>query len=50
MEIFGLGVGLDLSPYYARSQVVDPSAVVRHEALGEIVGLLGRGRSGRRLA
>ena len=43
-EIYGLGVGLDLSPYYSRSHVLDLSAGVGSAVLREIVEMVGRGR------
>ncbi|MDB5731615.1 MAG: cobalt chelatase [Variovorax sp.] len=42
VEIYGVGVGLDLSPYYRRSQVVDLSASVRNEVFREIVAMIAR--------
>ena len=45
VEICGVGVGLDLSPYYRRSQALDLSASVSNEAFREILALIaGRGR------
>ncbi|MBL8341384.1 MAG: cobalt chelatase [Rubrivivax sp.] len=42
-RIFGLGVGLDLSPYYARSHVLDlASGGVGMGAFREVMGMLGR--------
>jgi cobaltochelatase CobT len=43
-EIYGLGVGLDLSPYYSRSHVLDLSAGVGTAVLREIVEMVGSGR------
>jgi len=44
-EIYGLGVGLDLSPYYSRSHVLDLSASVCTAVFREIVSLIAhRGR------
>ena len=44
--ILGLGVGLDLSPYYSRCQALDLlGGSVSNQVFTEIVGLLaGRGR------
>ncbi len=42
VEICGLGVGLDLSPYYRRSQVIDLSASLRNEVFREIVAMISR--------
>ena len=39
-EIFGVGVGLDLSPYYSKSQALDLSASVTNEVFREIVTLI----------
>jgi cobaltochelatase CobT len=45
VEIFGVGVGLDLSPYYSRSQVLDLSSSVTNEVFRDIVAMIaGRGR------
>ncbi len=44
VEIYGVGVGLDLSPYYSRSQVLDLSAGVGSAVLRDVVGMLGRAR------
>lgn len=41
-QLFGLGVGLDLSPYYTRSHVLDLGAGVGMGVFREVVGLLGR--------
>ena len=40
--IFGLGVGLDLSPYYRHSHVLDLSAPVGMPGFREVMALLGR--------
>jgi cobaltochelatase CobT len=40
VEIFGLGVGLDLSPYYRRALALDLSSSVRNEVFGEIAGMI----------
>jgi hypothetical protein len=38
-----VGVGLDLSPYYRRSQVIDlASSGLRHRVFAEVMGLMGR--------
>jgi len=42
VEIFGLGVGLDLSPFYRRSQALDLSASVGNQLLREIVEMIAR--------
>ena len=39
-EIFGVGVGLDLSPYYSKSQALDLSASVTNEVFRDIVALI----------
>jgi cobaltochelatase CobT len=44
IEIYGVGVGLDLSPYYSRSQVLDLSAGVGSAVLRDVLGMLGRAR------
>ena len=40
VEVLGLGVGLDLSPYYRRHRVLDLSASVTQQVLRESVSLL----------
>jgi len=40
VEIYGVGVGLDLSPYYRSSQALDLSASVSNEAIREIVAMI----------
>jgi cobaltochelatase CobT len=42
VEIYGVGVGLDLSPYYRRSQVIDAAAPLRNEVFSEIVAMIAR--------
>ncbi len=42
IEIFGIGVGLDLSPYYRRSHVLDLAAAIGNQAFREIVDLIAR--------
>ncbi len=42
LEIYGVGVGLDLSPYYSRSQVLDLAHGVGSAALRDVVGMIGR--------
>ncbi len=42
IELFGVGVGLDLSPYYARSHVLDLAAAIGNQAFREILELIGR--------
>lgn len=39
-EIFGVGVGLDLSPYYRQCQALDLSASVTNEVFRDIVALI----------
>ena len=41
VEIYGLGVGLDLSPYYSRCLALDLSRGLDNEVFAEIVALLG---------
>ncbi|HMC14474.1 MAG TPA: cobalt chelatase [Albitalea sp.] len=41
VQICGVGVGLDLSPYYRRSQVLDLSGAMSNEAFREIVAMIG---------
>jgi cobaltochelatase CobT len=42
VAIYGVGVGLDLSPYYGRSQALDLSAPPGNGVFREIVAMLGR--------
>ena len=42
-EIYGVGVGLDLSPYYSRSHVLDLSGSVGSALFRELIAMLGRG-------
>jgi cobaltochelatase CobT len=45
IELFAVGVGLDLSPYYARSQVIDLDAGLGNRIFAEIVAMIaGRAR------
>jgi cobaltochelatase CobT len=44
VEILGLGVGLDLSPFYSRCHALDPSAAISHATWAEVMALI----SGRR--
>lgn len=44
-EIYGVGVGLDLSPYYRRSHAVDLSGGVGNGVLGELFRMLAGHRS-----
>ncbi|WP_025600666.1 cobaltochelatase CobT-related protein [Burkholderia sp. WSM2230] len=44
VEVLGLGVGLDLSPYYRRCLAVDLSAPPDMKLFAEIVGWIGGGR------
>ena len=41
VEIFGVGVGLDLSPYYRRSHVLDLAGTVSNQMFREVLDLLG---------
>ena len=41
VEIFGIGVALDLSPYYSRSHVLDLEESIGNTLLRELVALLG---------
>jgi cobaltochelatase CobT len=41
VEIAGIGVGLDLSPYYARSQAIDLASAVHNEVFRELLELIG---------
>ncbi|MDI9332548.1 MAG: cobalt chelatase [Alphaproteobacteria bacterium] len=43
VEIYGVGVGLDLSPYYRNNQALDLSHSVTHAVLLEIVAMLAAG-------
>ena len=41
IELSAVGVGLDLSPYYRRSQVIDlTSSGLRHRVFAEVMGLM----------
>lgn len=40
IEILGLGVGLDLSPYYSRCQALDPAAPLSQASLAELTDLI----------
>ncbi|MCY1245016.1 Aerobic cobaltochelatase subunit CobT [compost metagenome] len=42
VEIYGVGVGLDLSPYYRRSQTIDISGALGNEVFHEIVAMFAR--------
>ena len=42
-EIYGVGVGLDLSPYYSRSHVLDLSGSVGSVIFRELIAMIGRG-------
>ncbi len=44
IEIVGLGVGLDLSPFYSRSHVLDLGGAIGRAMFGEVVALLARPR------
>ncbi|HEY4066696.1 MAG TPA: cobalt chelatase, partial [Burkholderiaceae bacterium] len=41
-EIYGVGVGLDLSPYYSRSHVLDLSGPLDHALFRELIELIAR--------
>ena len=41
IAVFGIGVGLDLSPYYARSQALDLSTPPGHAVFREILAMMG---------
>ncbi|MEO5696936.1 MAG: cobalt chelatase [Burkholderiaceae bacterium] len=43
-EIYGVGVGLDLSPYYSRSHVLDLSEAVSLAVFREIIAMIARGQ------
>lgn len=43
VEVYGIGVGLDLSPYYRHNRALDLSHSVTQALLREIVGLLAAG-------
>lgn len=40
VEILGLGLGLDLSPYYSRCQALDPAAGISHATFSELIELI----------
>ena len=40
VEIAGVGVGLDLSPYYSRSHVLDLAASMGNAVFREVIALL----------
>ena len=45
VDIFGVGVGLDLSPYYSRSHVLDLAGSTGNQVFRELIDLVaGRGR------
>ena len=45
VDIFGVGVGLDLSPYYSRSHVLDLAGSTGNQIFRELIDLIaGRGR------
>jgi cobaltochelatase CobT len=43
VRILGIGVGLDLSPYYGRSQALDLSAPPGHRIFRDVLGLIAGG-------
>lgn len=44
IEIYGVGVGLDLGPYYRRSHVLDLADAVGHQVFHEIIEMIARYR------
>jgi cobaltochelatase CobT len=40
IEILGLGVGLDLSPYYSRCQALDLSTAPNYATFGDVIQLI----------
>ena len=40
LRLHGLGVGLDLSPYYANSRVLDLDMASGHQPFGEVIELI----------
>lgn len=44
LQVGGIGVGLDLSPYYRHSQVIDIAAATGNAVFGEILELIARMR------
>ena len=42
IDVYGLGVGLDLSPFYRRCLAVDLEKGLSQEMFGEVIGLLSR--------
>ncbi|WP_022951765.1 cobaltochelatase CobT-related protein [Leucothrix mucor] len=42
IRVFGLGVGLDLSPFYRKCLAVDLESGLNQELFAEVIGLLGR--------
>lgn len=47
VEVYGMGVGLDLSPYYRQCRAFDLSASVSNEVFREIVAMIAAGPRGR---
>lgn len=47
VEVYGMGVGLDLSPYYRQYRAFDLSASVSNEVFREIVAMIAAGPRGR---
>jgi cobaltochelatase CobT len=45
VQLHGIGVGLDLSPYYARSRVLDLDVAPGNRAFGEVMAMLRRDRA-----
>ena len=42
VEVYGVGVGLDLSPYYRRNRVIDAVSPLRNEVFSQIVAMIAR--------
>ena len=42
LRIAGIGVGLDLSPYYARSHILDLAGSIGNAMFREVLALIGR--------
>ena len=44
IEVYGLGVGLDLSPYYRSSRVLDLDAAIGNALFGDVIAMLAAAR------
>ena len=44
IEVYGLGVGLDLSPYYRSSRVLDLDAAIGNAVFGDVIAMLAAAR------